>query len=72
MTAILIIIILSCVAIFVSMFVQAMIQELNGNEPFCFRFYDWPRWFMQITWWILQLCLFIWGMIELYPNLIDK
>lgn len=73
MIPILIIIILSCVAIFISILLQILLSILFCGmieaEPFDFRNYDSSEWFLQIIWWILQLALFIWGMIELYPNL---
>jgi len=73
MIPILIIIILSCLAIFVSILLQIMLSILFDDtieaEPFDFRNYDSNEWFIQIVWWILQLALFIWGMIELYPSL---
>ena len=69
MIPILIIIILSCCAIFVSIFIQAILTTTTDTDPFDFENYSWESWFVQIIWWILQLALFIWGMIELYPTL---
>ena len=69
MIPILIIIILSCCAILVSIFIQAMLQSMVDDLPFEFTKYRWTQWFGQIIWWVLQACLFIWYMIILYPKL---
>lgn len=69
MIPILIIIILSCIAIFVSIGIQVLIQDGVDIKPFDFKDYNWQSWFAQVIWWILQACLFIWAMIKLYPLL---